>query len=351
MRYALATVSRDSRPVPVIEVEGEHYRLDRLAPDLLEAHPGRGLMALFADWEVADGRLGEIASGLAASSPARLVPAPREDEFQTPLQFPNKLLLGGANYYEHMRKEANKPNFRKEDGTPVFFLKPPTTSLVGCGRTVRYPVQSQQFDWEIELAVVIGKRMRRVSEADASRGIAAYAVGLDLSARDWQMNPRHPWKFDLFTGKAFDTGCPVGPKLVPARFVDPGNLSLRLSVNGTIKQDANTSDMIWSPAEQVSVLSEHVTLEPGDILLTGTPAGVGMATGSFLEVGDKIEAEISGPECGRDHAGRALAPHPKAGLRHGPGPPADYATGDSAFRKRKRVEADGPSHERTSCSA
>ncbi len=176
----------------------------------------------------------------------------------------------------------------------MFFLKPPTTSLVGCGRTVRYPVQSTQLDWEIELAAVMGKRMRRVSDEDALRGIAGYAVGLDMSARDWQMNPRHPWKFDLFTGKAFDTECPVGPKLVPARFVDPGNPHLRLTVNGAIKQDAHTSDMIWSVAEQVAALSEHVTLEPGDILLTGTPAGVGMATGTYLKVGDKIEAEISG---------------------------------------------------------
>ena len=294
MNYALATVTRDGRPVPVIEVAGDYYRLDKLAPELLAAHPTRNLIALFADWAVADRRLGEIAAGLNISNPARLSPAPQDDEFQTPLQYPNKLMLGGANYYEHMRMEANKPDFRKEDGTPVFFLKPPTTSLVGAGRTVRYPVQSQKFDWEIELAVIMGKRMRRVSVEEAARGIAAYSVGIDLSARDWQMNPQHPWKFDLFTGKAFDTSCPLGPKIVPARFVDPTNLHLRLSVNGIVKQDAHTSDMIWSAAEQVSVLSEHVTLEPGDILLTGTPAGVGMATGTYLKVGDKVEAAITG---------------------------------------------------------
>jgi 2-keto-4-pentenoate hydratase/2-oxohepta-3-ene-1,7-dioic acid hydratase in catechol pathway len=193
-----------------------------------------------------------------------------------------------------MFKDAGKPDFRKEDGTPVFFLKPPTTSLVGCGKTVRYPVQSSKLDWEIELAVVMGTKLRRVSEEEAVQGIAAYAVGLDLSTRDWQMNPRHPWKFDLFTGKAFDDSCPLGPKLVPARFVDPQNLQLRLLVNGVVKQDANTKDMIWSVAEQVSLLSEHVTLEPGDVLLTGTPAGVGLASDTYLRVGDRIEAEIDG---------------------------------------------------------
>jgi 2-keto-4-pentenoate hydratase/2-oxohepta-3-ene-1,7-dioic acid hydratase in catechol pathway len=294
MNYALANVTRGGKAVAVIEVGGATYRLDRLVPDLLEGHPSRGLMALFSDWEAADKRLGDIARGLGPASPARLDPAPGPEDFLTPLQFPNKLMLGGANYYEHMRKEANKPDFRKEDGTPVFFLKPPTTSLVGCGKTVLYPVQSEKFDWEIELAVIIGKRMRRASEEEATAGIAGYAVGLDLSARDWQMNPRHPWKFDLFAGKAFDTSCPVGPKIVPARFVDPKNLDLRLWINGVLKQDANTSDMIWGVAEQISILSEHVTLEPGDIVLTGTPAGVGMASGTYLKVGDRIDAEITG---------------------------------------------------------
>jgi 2-keto-4-pentenoate hydratase/2-oxohepta-3-ene-1,7-dioic acid hydratase in catechol pathway len=108
------------------------------------------------------------------------------------------------------------------------------------------------------------------------------------------MNPRHPWQFDLSAGKAFDDGCPLGPKLDPARFVDPQNLRLKSSVNGIVKQDANTNDMIWTVAEQVSLLSGHVTLEPGDILLTGTPAGVGLATGTYQKVGDKIEAEIEG---------------------------------------------------------
>jgi 2-keto-4-pentenoate hydratase/2-oxohepta-3-ene-1,7-dioic acid hydratase in catechol pathway len=238
--------------------------------------------------------LTELAGEIGKSDLGLLSPQPGPDDFMTPLQFPSKLILGGANYYEHMIKEAGIPNFRKEDGTTVFFLKPPTTSLVGCGKTVRYPVQSSKFDWEIELAVVIGTTLRRASEEQASEAIAGYAVGIDLSARDWQMNPRHPWKFDLFTGKGFDDSCPLGPKLVPARFVDPTNLELRLSVNGAVKQHSNTKDMIWPVIEQVSIVSEHVTLEPGDILLTGTPAGVGLASGTYLNVGDKIEAEISG---------------------------------------------------------
>jgi 2-keto-4-pentenoate hydratase/2-oxohepta-3-ene-1,7-dioic acid hydratase in catechol pathway len=251
-------------------------------------------MNLFDDWAAAEARLLALVPTVGKHASARVEPAPGVDAFMTPLQYPSKLVLGGANYYEHMFKDANKPDFRKEDSLPVFFLKPPTTSLVGCGKTVRFPVQSTQLDWEIELAVIVGKKLRRASQEEVRGAIAGYAIGLDLSARDWQMNPRHPWKFDLFTGKAFDDGCPLGPKIVPARFVDPDNLHLRLWVNGELKQDAHTSDMIWPVAEQLSVLSEHVTLEPGDILLTGTPAGVGMPAGTFLAVGDTVKAEIDG---------------------------------------------------------
>jgi 2-keto-4-pentenoate hydratase/2-oxohepta-3-ene-1,7-dioic acid hydratase in catechol pathway len=251
-------------------------------------------MGLFGDWKASEKRLLALAGEAGGSDTGLVSPQPDIDDFMTPLQYPPKLILGGANYYEHMFKDAGKPDFRKEDGTPVFFLKPPTTSLVGCGKTVRYPVQSSKLDWEIELAVIIGMPLKRVSEEQALEGVAGYAVGIDLSARDWQMNPKHPWKFDLFTGKAFDDSCPLGPKFVPARFVNPGNLDLRLSVNGVTRQKSNTRDMIWSVAEQVSLLSEHVSLEPGDILLTGTPEGVGMASDTYLHPGDKIEAEIAG---------------------------------------------------------
>jgi 2-keto-4-pentenoate hydratase/2-oxohepta-3-ene-1,7-dioic acid hydratase in catechol pathway len=294
LQFSLATILENDKPTPVLEINEEFYRLASLAPDLLSKAPARGLMNLFDDWEASEARLLSLAAEIDKHASARVEPAPRVSDFMTPLQYPSKLVLGGANYYEHMFKDANKPDFRKEDSLPVFFLKPPTTSLVGCGKTVRFPVQSAQLDWEIELAVVVGKRLRRASQDEVQSAIAGYAVGLDLSARDWQMNPRHPWKFDLFTGKAFDDSCPLGPKFVPARFVDASDLRLQLWVNGEIKQDARTSDMIWPVAEQLSVLSEHVTLEPGDILLTGTPAGVGMPAGTFLKVGDEVKAEIEG---------------------------------------------------------
>jgi 2-keto-4-pentenoate hydratase/2-oxohepta-3-ene-1,7-dioic acid hydratase in catechol pathway len=294
MVFALATVMHEGSGVPVIEIDGDWFWLNSLVPQLMGESPERGLMNLFRDWDASEWRLVELVEGGRIPAGARIEPQPMPGDFLTPLQHPAKLVLGGANYYEHMFRDAGKPDFRKEDGMPVFFLKPPTTSLVGPGKTVPYPAQTRKLDWEIELAVVVGRRLRHATEAEAMAGVAGYAIGIDLSARDWQMNPRHPWKFDLFTGKAFDCSCPLGPKLVPARFVDPADLRLRLSVNGRTRQDAHSSDMIWSVPEQLAILSEHVTLEPGDILLTGTPAGVGMATGDYLKAGDVIEAEISG---------------------------------------------------------
>jgi 2-keto-4-pentenoate hydratase/2-oxohepta-3-ene-1,7-dioic acid hydratase in catechol pathway len=294
MTYSLATVRRNSQPTPVVEIDNGFYALAEVAPELLQSTPGRGLMNIFESWEQRRGQLAQLADRLRKSPEKAIEPRPRDEDFMTPLQYPSKLLLAGANYYEHMHRDAKMLDFRKENSIPVFFLKAPTTSLVGCGKTVRYPRQSSKFDWEIELAVVMGKKVRDISVSEALDTVAGYAVGIDLSARDWQFHPKHPFKFDVFGGKSFDDSCPLGPKIVPAAFVDPSNLQLRLSVNGELKQNANTSDMIWTIAELIAAVSEHLTLEPGDILLTGTPAGVGLATGTYLKVGDKIDAEIDG---------------------------------------------------------
>jgi 2-keto-4-pentenoate hydratase/2-oxohepta-3-ene-1,7-dioic acid hydratase in catechol pathway len=292
MTFSLATIRRANAPVPVMEIAGRYWSLTEVAPELLQSNPRRGLMNIFENWPEAEGKLMALAKD---PDPSRaLDPAPAEDDFLTPLQYPAKVVLGGANYYDHMRKDAGITNFTKENAVPVFFLKAPTTTLVGCGKTVRYPTQSQKLDWEVELAAVIGKKIRRVSEAEAAGAVAGYTIGIDLSARDWQFHPKHPFKFDLFGGKSFDDSCPLGPRIVPAQFLDAGNLQLRLSVNGRIKQNANTREMIWYVAEQISLISEHLTLEPGDVLLTGTPAGVGLATGTYLKVGDRVEAEIDG---------------------------------------------------------
>jgi 2-keto-4-pentenoate hydratase/2-oxohepta-3-ene-1,7-dioic acid hydratase in catechol pathway len=295
MTYSLATIRHGGRPTAVLEIEGTHYDIAKVAPELLEPAPTRGLINVFERWAERAPQLEQLVADLKKRPrPSAQLRQPQPDAFLTPLQYPAKVVLMGANYYDHMHGDAGFRDFQKADKIPTLFFKPPTTTLVGAGKSVRYPIQSQKFDWEIELAAIIGKRARRVSEGEAMRYIAGFAIGVDLSARDWQFHQQHLVKFDLFGGKGFDDSCPVGPKIVPSRFVDHANLQLRLRVNGDLKQNANTRDMIWSLPEQIAAITEHVTLEPGDILLTGTPAGVGLATGTFLKVGDVVDAEIEG---------------------------------------------------------
>jgi 2-keto-4-pentenoate hydratase/2-oxohepta-3-ene-1,7-dioic acid hydratase in catechol pathway len=297
MTFALATIRHDGHPTPAIEVGARWYALADLAPQVLEPTPSRGLMNVFEHWTAREPVLVRLADGIASGdvAAAALSPAPTPNQFLTPLQYPSKVVLMGANYADHMAKDGSFLNAKKkEESIPVLFFKPPTTTLVGCGKSVRYPAQSDKFDWEGELGAVIGKRARRVSVAEALDHVAGYAVGIDLSARDWQFHPKHLVKFDLFGGKGFDDSCPFGPKITPARFVGHDALWLKLWVNGDLKQDSNTSNMIWSLAEQISAISDHVTLEPGDVILTGTPAGVGFASNTFLHVGDKVDAEIEG---------------------------------------------------------
>ncbi len=294
MNYTLATIRHVGKPAPVIEAGGDYWLLSEVAPDLLRPDPDRGLLSIFDCWDEREPKLAALAEKLIGRTggAGKVEPAPGTDDFLAPLLYPNKLLLMGANYYDHVHNDAGISDFRKAEKIPTLFFKPPTTSLVGSGKSVRYPTQSKKFDWEIELAAVIGKRARRVRTTGALDCVAGYTIGIDLSARDWQFHPKHLVKFDLFGGKGFDDSCPLGPKIVPARFVDHGNLQLRLYVNGELKQNANTRDMIWSLAEQIEAMSEHVTLEPGDVILTGTPAGVGLAAGTYLKVGDRIDADI-----------------------------------------------------------
>jgi 2-keto-4-pentenoate hydratase/2-oxohepta-3-ene-1,7-dioic acid hydratase in catechol pathway len=296
MQFSLATLRIDGVPTPVLTVGDRHYRIADVAPEVLAPEPVGGLMTVFAHWAETEPVLLEAARLLndnAFAQPA--LPDPqRLEDWLTPLRYPNKVVCTGANYYDHVTKDGGHSDYNKEDNIPVFFLKPPTTTLVGQGKSVRYPVQSDKFDYELELAFVIGKRGRRIATEEARDYIAGYTIGLDLSARDWQRHPKHLAKFDLFGGKAFDDSCPLGPAIVPARFVHDGNLDLRFRLNGELKQDANTKDMIWPVPELVSRISEHVTLEPGDVVLTGTPAGVGLSTGVWTQVGDRLRGEITG---------------------------------------------------------
>lgn len=294
MVFALATARIADRPTPIVKIEDHCYRLDEIAPDLLSRTPERGLLNLFDDWESSEAKLIEqvdrVSRGDHSAKPLKVVLTP--DDFFAPLLYPKKIVCMGANYYEHMHNDAKMPDYHRDNHVPTIFVKMPTAALVGSGKSVRYPSQSTKFDWEIELCAVIGKRGKRVAAKDARSLIAGFTIGIDLTARDWQHHPKHLFKIDCFAGKTFDDSCPVGPWIVPARFVDDKNLGLRLSLNGDLKQNGNSKDMVWSIEEQLEAMTSHITLEPGDIVMTGTPSGAGAKSGTYMKVGDKLVAEI-----------------------------------------------------------
>jgi 2-keto-4-pentenoate hydratase/2-oxohepta-3-ene-1,7-dioic acid hydratase in catechol pathway len=296
MSFSLATIAADGQPTAILTVDGRHYRIADLSPSVLDGDPRGDLLTVLRRWPDSEPALVE-AAGRVAENPHEYpeVAAPaRLEDWLTPLQYPSKVICTGFNYHTHVTRDAGRHDFVKDDNVPVFFLKPPTTTLVGEGRSVRYPVQSTQLDYELELAAVIGLRGRHIALQDAQDYVAGYTIAIDLSARDWQRHPKHVAKFDLFGGKAFDDSCPLGPAIVPARFIDAENLRLQLLLNGAIRQDASTNEMIWSLPEQIARISKHVTLEPGDIILTGTPSGVGLSTGTWLAAGDHLEGRITG---------------------------------------------------------
>lgn len=175
----------------------------------------------------------------------------------------------GRNYAAHAREMGKDP----EREPPFFFLKP-ADAVVEDGETIPYPPQTENFHYEAELVVVIGKGGARISEADALDHVWGYAVGNDLTRRDLQLKAREqgrPW--DL--GKGFDRSAPIAPVHPVSKVGHPSTGAISLTVNGVVKQKADLADLIWSVPEMISILSHSMDLMPGDLIMTGTPAGVG----------------------------------------------------------------------------
>ncbi|XP_067007538.1 oxaloacetate tautomerase FAHD2A, mitochondrial [Anabrus simplex] len=205
-----------------------------------------------------------------------------------PLTAPDKVVCVGLNYRGHC-EEQNLPHPKE----PMFFSKF-SSCITGPYDDIKYPTITKQLDWEVELAVVIGKEARDVKPTKAMEHVFGFTVAQDLSARDWQKS-RNNGQFLL--GKAMDQFCPLGPVVVTKEAIpDPYDLGIRCKVNGTVKQEGNTSELIHRIDHIISFLSHICTLLPGDVILTGTPAGVGMhrKPPEFLKVGDVLESEIDG---------------------------------------------------------
>jgi 2,4-diketo-3-deoxy-L-fuconate hydrolase len=219
-----------------------------------------------------------------------------------PVLRPTKMLFAGMNYQRHVKEIENwhsdfkyKP-IDKAERRPFVFLKLPY-SIIGPYDPVSYPHPYHQLDWEGELAVVIGKRGKHIPVEQAMNHIAGFTVVNDYSLRELQtvIGPIGEKLQDWFGGKNFDTSAALGPYLVPRQFVpDYLNLRMRLTVNGVVKQECTTQEMVFTPDEIIAFASSVVTLEPGDVIATGSPPGAGFATGKYLEVGDVVEAEVEG---------------------------------------------------------
>ena len=259
------------------------------------------VLGLLRAWDTVHPRLHDAAMKSKADDGMPLTQA----KLDAPILYPGALFCAGANYWDHLEEMAEiakrttgkTPSMTKA-AEPWFFMKTTASSIIGTNTSARLPSFSKQVDWEAELGVVIGRTTRNITEARAFDAIAGYVIVNDLSARDLMKREGTPFIYDWVGQKCFEDAAPMGPWFTPAAYIaDPNDMPIKLWVNGVLKQNSNTGRMVHGIAEQVAYLSRHFTLNPGDVIATGTPAGVGMPRGEFLKVGDEIRIEIGG--CGQ----------------------------------------------------
>jgi len=284
-------------PQAGVKIGGRIYPAAQLAPGLKDAN---SVLGLLHKWDTAHPML----EAAAKSANPKDGLAERDVTLMAPILYPGALYCAGANYWDHLEEMAEiakrmtgkAPSMTKAKD-PYFFMKNCAGGIIGHGAPARLPSFSKQVDWEAELGVVIGKQCRHVSEADAFDAVAGYVIVNDLSARDLMKREGSPFGMDWIGQKCFEDAAPMGPWFTPAAYVaNPNELAIKLWVNGVLKQNSNTSRLVHGIAEQIVYLSQHFTLFPGDVIATGTPAGVGMPRGEFLKVGDEVKIEIDG--CG-----------------------------------------------------
>jgi 2-keto-4-pentenoate hydratase/2-oxohepta-3-ene-1,7-dioic acid hydratase in catechol pathway len=274
----LATLQTPAGPRAAL-LEGDHY-IDLHATD-------SSLPASMRELLEVDPAVLKAAAQVSRREKAAVYPAATA-KLLAPVPDPHKIVCLGLNYRDHAA-ESGSPIPRD----PVLFSKY-ATALIGQGDNIVLPPVSHEVDYEAELVIVVGKRGRDIRLDQAMAYVAGYTIGHDVSARDWQLKKDgKQW----MVGKTFDTFAPTGPHLVTADEVpDPQRLGIRLRLNGQLMQDSNTSQMIFSVGTTLAYLSQVFTLEPGDLVFTGTPPGVGVARKPpvFLKGGDVVEVEIDG---------------------------------------------------------
>jgi 2-keto-4-pentenoate hydratase/2-oxohepta-3-ene-1,7-dioic acid hydratase in catechol pathway len=260
------------------------------------------VMAILADWRRARPALRKVAANAAKTKKGRL--DARRLRLLAPIPLPGAIYCAGANYRDHVLEMARAQNMEPEPDPHTLGLRSwhfikSSHCVAGPDQLIRLPAHAKKVDWEAELGVVIGRRAKDVPVERALDYVAGYTIGNDLSARDQMkragISSHSPFQFDWVGQKCFDHACPLGPWIVPADDIpDPHKLRIELTVNGVVKQSSNTSELIFDVKEQIADLSARITLHPGDVILTGTPAGVGAGRGEFLKPGDEVRITIEG---------------------------------------------------------
>ncbi|KAK4501241.1 hypothetical protein PRZ48_007048 [Zasmidium cellare] len=288
--FALTTIQDGDNFQAALVIDQNLYPLSTLSSSPVI---NKSVLQLLQDWATNLPFLQSLTTQITSKTLTATPISLKNVTLATPIHHPNKLLAVGANYTSHLQ-EMGLPA-EKWDPMP-FFSCPPSTSMVGPGKTVRYPSGTKQFDWECELTVVLGKSLRDASVDEARDAIAGYTIGLDLSCRDL-ITSGPKGLMDIMRGKAQDGMKPCGPYFIPKECLteDVNDMPVELKVNGEVMISGSTKEMLWKPEECLVEISKIVTLEAGDMIMTGTPAGSAKSYGGrWLRVGDRIEARIGG---------------------------------------------------------
>ncbi|WP_190304700.1 fumarylacetoacetate hydrolase family protein [Pseudomonas chlororaphis] len=291
--FYLATYESKGGPRAAIVVDNQLFDLAKVS----KRSEFSSILSILDNWETNEFLLREIAAEMDFSEGFAL----EATKLLTPLLYPPAVYCAGSNYRDHVENMERKfelppgPDLRANGGRPFHFLKA-SRCCVGSGAKVRAP--SKRLDWEGELVAVIGKAARNVSIESSIKHVAGYMAGNDLSVRDLGFRPQVSttsiFHHSFLDHKSFEHSAPIGPWIVPASAIrDYRELTIQTTVNGKIKQQAKAANMIFSLEEQIAYLSSVTTLYPGDIIMTGTPAGAGAETDVYLTSGDEVTVSIS----------------------------------------------------------
>jgi 2-keto-4-pentenoate hydratase/2-oxohepta-3-ene-1,7-dioic acid hydratase in catechol pathway len=294
--YRLLSYQGASGPIAGVLIGGRvHDAAGLLGVD----DPSYGVLDILGRWD----ELRPLLEYAAASAPSGGQPLDSL-ELLAPILYPPTVYYTGANYWDHVHEMAevnrdadgNLPSTEKP-ADPWLNIKASQSTVIGPGAPIRLPSFSNEVDWEAEIAMVLGRQARNLTSENALECLAGFTIANDLSARDFLKREGSIFIWDWLAQKCFDGSTPLGPWLTPLSAIpDPKSMAIQLWVNDELKQDSNSSQLIHDFVELLVYLSLHVTLQPGDVILSGTPAGVGFPTGTFLKAGDVVRIEVEG--CG-----------------------------------------------------